>query len=104
MKVDGYPGIDFQVQGYPKVWQPLIATIENIRGDMVAIDTGEGRWVEDPTSDLLIVTMLGDDCSQAVAVDAVFTEDLELISDPSEEPTEVFVLNPYCQGAVGCDS
>lgn len=87
--VKGYGGVAFYLHSYPKVFEPYTALlVDEETGEEYEEDTGEGEWVEDKTSGMVIAVMVGDDRKHTIDV-----SDLEPISD-----------DDYCSscGQIGC--
>ena len=66
--VRGYAGVAFRFAGFPQVWEPDVALVEDEDGNEVEVETDDGEWVDGP-DDRVIVVMVGDDRRHEVARD-----------------------------------
>jgi len=59
--VRGWRGVAFYFAGYPKVWEPDMAMMTDDAGNEWEAETGDGEWVEDTESGMVLMVMVGDD-------------------------------------------
>ena len=67
-RVKRWPGVAVRIYGYPQVWEPCMAILEDEDGEEFEEDTGEGEWVNDMDGDVLVV-MVGDDKRHRVSIE-----------------------------------
>ena len=68
-RVNQYDGVAFYFYGYPQVWEPYTCLMSDNEGHDWEEDTGDGEWVDDTHSGMVLMVMVGDDYRHKVDFD-----------------------------------